>query len=47
MGNTLHGCEPQISALEKILAIDELFRAILEELMTGGSTTLPLIQKED
>lgn len=42
---TLRACDRQIQALEKeISTLDELFRAMLSELMTGRLSTQPLIK---
>lgn len=45
IANVLHGCARKITALEKeISTLDELFRAMLSELMTGRLSTQPLIK---
>ncbi len=45
--NILSACDTKIDALkQEIAALEELFRAILEELMTGRISTLPLIETE-
>ncbi|MDE0187278.1 MAG: restriction endonuclease subunit S [Candidatus Poribacteria bacterium] len=43
----LHACDTKIAALEQEAArLDELFRAMLEELMTGRRSAVPLIDSE-
>lgn len=43
----LNACEDKIAALDQeITLLEELFQALLEELMTGRLSTLPLIEKE-
>ena len=43
--STLHACDCKITALEKEIALqEELFRALLDELMTGRLSTLPLVE---
>ena len=45
--DSLQACDRKISALEKEIAIlDELFHAMLEQLMTGKLSTQPLINQE-
>jgi type I restriction enzyme, S subunit len=42
----LNACNVKITSLdEEISLLEELFRALLEELMTGRLLTLPLIEK--
>ncbi len=44
----LHACDAKISALEReIELLDELFHAMLEELMTGRLSAVPLIDGEE
>lgn len=46
--NVLNACVRKITALEKeISTLDELFRAMLSELMTGRLSTQPLIAQEN
>jgi len=41
----LHGCDSKITTLEKEIALqEELSRALLDELMTGRLSTLPLVE---
>jgi type I restriction enzyme S subunit len=43
----LRACDSKITALEKELSLyEELFQALLEELMTGRLSTVPLLEKE-
>lgn len=45
IAQALHSCSTKIAAIEKESALlDELFRAMLEKLMTGNLSTLPLIE---
>jgi type I restriction enzyme, S subunit len=47
IASLLAGCETKITALEReMILLDELFRAILEELMTGRLSAVPLIENE-
>jgi len=44
IADVLHACDTKIAALQREVAVlDELFRALLEELMTGRLSALPLI----
>ena len=44
---TMDTCDSKITALEKELALqEELFRALLEELMSGRLSALPLVEAE-
>ncbi len=44
--DTLSACETKIQALEQeVAALEELFQAMLEELMTGRLSVLPLIEE--
>jgi type I restriction enzyme S subunit len=44
--NVLRACDDKVDALEQELALlDELFRALLEKLMTGRLSTLPLVEE--
>jgi type I restriction enzyme S subunit len=44
----LEACEHKVTALEQEISIhEELFRALLEELMTGRLLTLPLIEESE
>ncbi len=48
IANVLHLCDRKISALEKEITLtNELFHAMLEQLMTGKISTQPLINKEN
>lgn len=48
IANIIHACDRKIQALEKeISTIDELFRAMLSELMNGRLSTQPLIEQEN
>jgi len=43
----LQACDSKITALEKEIALqEELFRALLEELMSGRLSALPLVEAE-
>ena len=43
---TLQACDAKIAALEKEIALhEELFRALLDELMTGRISTLPVVEQ--
>ncbi len=45
IAHTIDACDSKIAALEKEITLqEELFRALLEELMTGRLSTLPLIE---
>lgn len=45
IASVMCACDRKITALEKeIVALDELFRAMLEELMTGRLSALPLVE---
>jgi type I restriction enzyme, S subunit len=44
IGNTLRSCDDKVAALEQEIGLlDELFRALLEEFMTGRLSAVPLI----
>jgi len=45
IANTLAACDAQIAAYERELSVlDDLFRALLEELMSGRLSALPLVE---
>ncbi len=47
IAQALHSCSTKIAAIEKESALlDELFRALLEKLMTGKLSAMPLIEQE-
>ena len=47
ISSALRACERKITALEQEAAfLDELFRAMLEELMTGRLSALPLVEEK-
>jgi type I restriction enzyme S subunit len=47
IASVLGSCEAKINALERELPLhEELFRALLDELMTGHLSTLPLIEEQ-
>ena len=47
IASTLNACDAKIYALEKELALlEELFKAMLEELMTGRLSAVPLVEAE-
>lgn len=47
IGKLLHACDAKVAALERETALhQELFRAMLEELMTGRLSALPLVEGE-
>jgi type I restriction enzyme S subunit len=47
ISEALRACDRKITALEQEAAfLDELFRAMLEELMTGGLSALPLVEEK-
>ncbi len=47
IAGALQACDRKITALEQEAAfLDELFRAMLEEQMTGGLSALPLVEEE-
>lgn len=47
IATTLQACDSKIAALEKEIRLqEELFRALLEELMTGRLSSLPLVEDE-
>ena len=47
IGNVLQACDTKITALEQeVVCLDELFRAMLDELMTGQRSVVPLLDTE-
>ena len=47
IGNVLQACDTKITALEQEAQhLDELFHAMLDELMTGQRSAVPLIDTE-
>jgi type I restriction enzyme S subunit len=47
IATTLQICDSKITALEKEISLyEELFQALLEDLMTGRLSTVPLLEKE-
>jgi type I restriction enzyme S subunit len=48
IADTLTACDTPIAALEREIAFhEELFRALLEELMSGRLSALPLVEEID
>jgi len=44
--NVLRACDDKVEALEQeLVLLEELFRALLEELMTGRLSALPLVEQ--